>query len=58
MELLSLNDVPNRLWDGRRFEFFFDGGVIGLVEISELISDPYNEGEGTFDQEHNGSHLG
>jgi len=37
VELLYLNDVPNRLWDGRMFELFPDCCVIGLVEFSELV---------------------
>ena len=41
----------------RRLEFFFNGRVIGLMELSELISDPDDKREGTFKKKSASGHL-
>ena len=58
MELLQLDDVSDRLSDERRFQFFFDSGVIGVTKLSGLGGDPDNKGEGPFEEQNNGSYLG
>ena len=47
MELLQLDDVSDRLSDERRFQFFFDSGVIGVTKLSDL-GGPDNKGEASL----------
>ena len=47
--LLQLNNVEDGLGDGRRFELFFDGRVVGVKEFFDLVSDPDDKGEGPFE---------
>ena len=47
-QLLHLNDITDRFRNERRFEFFFNSGVIGFEEFSELVSDSYDKREGEF----------
>ena len=56
--LLQLNNVADGFGDGRRFELFFESGVIGFEELSELGSDPDNKSEGSFNKKDNGGYLG
>jgi len=58
MELLQLDDVSDRLSDERRFQFFFDSGVIGVTKLSDLGGDPDNKGESLFEEQNNISYLG
>ena len=55
--LLQLNNVEDGLGDGRRFELFFDGRVVGVKEFFDLVSDPDDKGEGPFEEQGNCGHL-
>ena len=54
---LQLDNVDDGLWDRRRFEFFFDSRVLGMKELSDLVSDSDDEREASFEKQNNGSHL-
>jgi len=54
---LQLDNVDDGLWDRRRFEFFFDSRVLGMKELSDLVSDSDDEREASFEKENNGGHL-
>ena len=56
--LFQLNDVSDGFRYVRKFELFFESGVIGFEELSDQVSDSGDKGEGTFEQEGNGGHLG
>ena len=43
--------------DRREFEFFFDSRVIAVKELSELVRDSDNKGEGSFEEQNNSGHL-
>lgn len=55
---LQLNNVADGFGDEKRFEFFCDGGIIGLMKLSELVGDsgPDDERKGSFEKESN-THL-
>ena len=55
--LLQLNNVADGFGNARRFELFFESGVIGVVKLSELGSDSDNKREGSFEKKDNGSDL-
>jgi len=52
-----LGNVSDGFRCTRSFEFFFDGRVIGFVELSDLVSGSDDKGEGTFEKKDNGCHL-
>ena len=41
--LLQLNNVADGFGNARRFELFFESGVIGFVKLSDLVSDSDNK---------------
>ena len=55
--LFQLNDVSDGFRYVRKFELFFESGVIGFEELSDQVSDSGDKGEGAFEQEGNGGHL-
>ena len=55
--LLQLNNVEDGLGDGRRFELFFDGWVVGVKKLFDLVSDPDDKGQGPFEEQGNSGHL-
>ena len=54
--LFQLNNVSDGFRYVRRFELFFESGVIGFEELSDQVSDSGDKGEGAFEQEGNGGH--
>ena len=55
--LLQLNNVADGFRDERGFKLFFESGVIGVVKLSDLVSDSDNKREGSFEKKDNGSDL-
>ena len=52
-----MDNVADRLWDGRRLESFFESGIFGFVELSDLAGDPDDKREGSFKKENDGCYL-
>lgn len=41
----------------REFEFFLDSWVIDVKELSHLVRDSDNKGEGSFEEQNSSGHL-
>ena len=55
--LFQLNNVSDGFRYVRRFELFFESGVIGFEELSDQVSDSDHKRKGTFKQEDDGGQL-
>ena len=54
---LQLNNIVDGFGYRRELEFFLDSWVIDVKELSDLVGDSDNKGEGSFKEQNNSGHL-
>mgnify|MGYP006964324974 CR=1 FL=1 len=52
-----MNNILDGFGDERRLKPFFDSGVVGFMELSELIRNSDDERKGSFEKENNSGQL-